>query len=310
MTDQTKGVIYASITAFFWGLLAIGLKVAVQEVDPKTIVWFRFVIAFSFILGWQLYKKPSAINILIKPPLLLLLAAIALSWNYLGYMLGIHYTTPSNAQLFIQVGPMLLALSGFVIFKEKLSRLQLTGLMIALFGFALFYGDQLLAFFDGKKEYNLGVLFTLSGALAWTVYAVLQKMLVRQYSPILLNLFLFGFPTLIYLPFANLPSVLQLNWAWWLLILFLGLNTLISYSTLAEALRYIEASKVSVIIFLNPIITFIIMGILTWLKVSWITHERFSFVTVIGASVVISGAFLVVRKKKQLVPKTGTNHQQ
>jgi drug/metabolite transporter (DMT)-like permease len=180
---------------------------------------------------------------------------------------------------------------------------------VALFGFAFFYGDQLLAFFDGKKEYNLGVMFTLSGALAWTMYAVLQKFLVRQYPPILLNLFLFGFPALIYLPFANLSSVLQLNWAWWLLILFLGLNTLISYSTLAEALRYIEASKVSVIIFLNPIITFIIMGILTWLKVSWITHERFSFVTVIGAIVVISGALLVVRKKKELVPKSGTNYQ-
>lgn len=309
MQDQTKGVLYATVTALFWGVLAIGLKVAVNEVDPTTIVWFRFFIAFAFIFLWQLYRKPSALKILIKPPLLLVLAAIALSWNYLGFMLGVHYTTPSNAQLFIQVGPMLLALSGFVIFKEKLNKLQVTGLLIALLGFAFFYGDQLMAFFDGQKQYNLGVLFTLSGAIAWTIYAVLQKMLVQKYTPILLNLFLFGFPTLIYLPFADLQSVLQLNWAWWLLILFLGLNTLVSYSTLAEALRYIEASKVSVIIFLNPIITFIIMGILTWQNVKWISHERFSMASVIGAAIVISGAFLVVRKKKKLIPKTESNLQ-
>jgi drug/metabolite transporter (DMT)-like permease len=60
---------------------------------------------------------------------------------------------------------------------------------------------------------------------------------------------------------------------------------------LAQALRFIEASKVSVIIFLNPIITFITMGILTYLSVDWIAHERFSIVTIFGASLVISGAF-------------------
>ncbi len=304
MSDQTKGIVYSAITAFFWGLLAIALKVAVQEVDPKTIVWLRFFIAFLFILGWQLYQNPKSIKIMISPPLLLVLAAVALSWNYLGFMLGIHYTTPSNAQLFIQFGPMLLALSGFLVFKERFTRLQMAGFIVALLGFSFFYGDQLLAFFEGKKQYNLGVLLTLSGAVAWTVYAILQKMLVKRFSAPALNLFLFGLPSILYLPFIDLSPIFQLNWTWWLLLFFLGANTLISYSTLAEALRYIEASKVSVIIFLNPIITFTIMGILTYLNVDWITHERFSLITVLGAVLVISGAFMVVRKKKKVAKIT------
>lgn len=308
MPDQTKGIIYSAITAFFWGLLAIALKVAVQEVDPKTIVWLRFFIAFVFVLGWQLYRNPHTLKILVAPPLLLVLAAIALSWNYLGFMLGIHYTTPSNAQLFIQFGPMLLALSGFLFFREKLSRLQMAGFAVALFGFAFFYGDQLLAFFEGKKQYNLGVLFTLSGAVAWTIYAVLQKILVKTYPAPTLNLFIFGFPCLIYLPFIDPAPIFQLSWQWWLLLLFLGANTLISYSTLAEALRYIEASKVSVIIFLNPIITFIIMGTLTYMSVDWITHEKFSPITILGALLVISGAYLVVRKKKNFARKPNTGN--
>ncbi|MGM0621812.1 MAG: DMT family transporter [Bacteroidota bacterium] len=298
MQNQTKGVIYASVTAFFWGFLAIALKVAVQEVDPVTIVWFRFFIAFLILLGWQLYRQPSSLKILIKPPFLLVLAAISLSWNYLGFMLGINYTTPSNAQLFIQFGPLTLALAGFLIFKEKLSRRQMIGFFVALAGFAFFYRDQLLAFFEGKEQYNLGVLFTLSGALAWAAYATMQKKLVTVHPGQTLNLFLFGFPALIYLPFINLEPVLQLHWTWWLLILFLGANTFIAYSSLAQALKFIEANKVSVIIFLNPIITFITMGILTSLEVNWISHERFSLATIFGAALVISGAFLVVRKRK------------
>lgn len=298
MPDQTKGVIYSAITAFLWGLLAIGLKVAVQEVDPVTIVWLRFFIAFIFILGWVLYSNPGSVKILISPPLFLILAAIALSWNYLGFMLGVHYTTPSNAQLFIQTGPLLLALAGLIIFREKFTRIQVTGFAVAIMGFGFFYGDQLMAFFDGKEQYNLGVLLTLSGAVAWTIYAVMQKILVKKYAPTVLNLFLFGFPSLLYLPFTDLAPLFQLSWEWWLLLLFLGANTLISYSTLAEALRHTEASKVSVIIFLNPIITFIIMGILTQMQVDWITHERFSLITIPGALLVITGAYLVVRKKK------------
>ncbi|HKL33497.1 MAG TPA: DMT family transporter [Tangfeifania sp.] len=298
MKDQTKGVIYASVTAFFWGFLAIALKVAVQEVDPVTIVWFRFFIAFVILLGWQLYRQPASLKIFIKPPVLLVLAAISLSWNYLGFMLGIEYTTPSNAQLFIQFGPLTLALAGFLIFKEKLSRRQMIGFFVALAGFAFFYRDQLLAFFEGKEQYNLGVLFTLSGALAWAAYATMQKKLVTIHPGQMLNLFLFGFPAVVYLPFINLAPVLQLHWNWWLLIFFLGANTFIAYSSLAQALKYIEANKVSVIIFLNPIITFITMGIFTALEVSWITHERFSLATIFGAALVISGAFLVVRKRK------------
>lgn len=50
MSNQSKGIIYAAVTAFFWGFLAIALKVAVREVDPKAIVWFRFFVAFTFFI--------------------------------------------------------------------------------------------------------------------------------------------------------------------------------------------------------------------------------------------------------------------
>jgi len=127
----------------------------------------------------------------------------------------------------------------------------------------------------------------------------------------MLNLFLFGLPTLIYLPFIDLSPIFELHWTWWLLLLFLGANTLISYSTLAEAFKYIEASKVSVIIFVNPIFTFLIMGVLTYLRVDWITHERFSLLTLLGAALVISGAFFVIRKKRDHTPhKTHTGIDQ
>jgi len=42
MQNQTKGIIYACVTAFFWGFLAIALKVVVQEVDRLPLFGFAF----------------------------------------------------------------------------------------------------------------------------------------------------------------------------------------------------------------------------------------------------------------------------
>lgn len=298
MQNHTKGIFYASITAFFWGFLAIALKVAVREVEPVTIVWFRFVVAFLLVAGWQAFRNPSSFRILKRPPLLLIVAALGLTWNYMSFMLGIHYTTPSNAQLFIQTGPILLAVAGFVFFKEKLNRNQIIGFAIAILGLSFFYRDQLTAFFDSKGQYNIGVAFILSSALAWATYAISQKKLVTKYSVESLNLFLFGFPAVLYTPFVNFEPLLHIHWSWWLLLLFLGANTFIAYTCLAQALKYTEANKVSMIIIINPIITFITMGILTELNVSWVAHERFSIITIIGATLVITGAMLVARKRK------------
>lgn len=299
MQDHTKGIIYASVTAFFWGFLAIALKIAVQKIDPVTIVWFRFLIAFIMLSVWTMIQNRTSFRILIKPPIFLIFAAMALSWNYMGYMLGIHHTTPSNAQLFVQSGPLILATAGFLIFKEKLSKNQIIGFAVALAGFSFFYRDQLTAFFDSQGEYKIGILLTISGAVAWAIYAILQKKLVAFHPVDALNLFLFGFPAIVYIPFVNFGALAHLPLTWWLLLLFLGVNTFIAYTCVANALKYTEANKVSIILIINPMITFITMGILTELNVSWVEHERFSLVTVAGAALVFTGAILVVRKAKK-----------
>ena len=298
MQNHAKGILYAAITAVFWGFLAIVLKIIDNDVEPETIVWFRFILAFLMLAGWQASKDKTAFKLMLKPPVILIIATLALSWNYISFMMGIHYTTPSNAQLFIQLGPILLALAGLVFFREKINRLQIVGFGIAFLGMAFFYRDQLLAFFDAQKNYNLGVAYILTSAVAWATYAILQKKLVVKHSTESLNLFTFGLPIFLYMPFVNFGSLLHLNWVTWLLLLFVGLNTLFSYTFLSMALKNTEANKVSVIIIINPVITFITMGILTWLNVSWIEHERFSVFTIIGAFLVLFGAILVAKKQK------------
>lgn len=299
MTNQAKGILYTLITVLMWGVLAIALKVASKVIDSPTIVWFRFSLAFTGMFVWMAVKNPQGLKILYKPTWLIVLSSLALAWNYIGFMLGIQYTSPSNAQVAIQSGPVLLAISGIIFFKEKVSRLQIIGFLLSIIGFYVFYRQHISAVTVGlESQYTKGMLITLTGAVAWAIYAALQKKLVLNYSVGTLNVFIFGLPVLLYLPFVNFASLADLSFGYWALLVFLGANTLISYGCLSMALKYLEAGKVSIIIILNPIITFILMGILTWFQVDWIAGEHFSVLSIVGALIALIGAVLVVKKKK------------
>ncbi len=281
-----------------WGVLAIALKIASNEIDSLTIVWFRFSLAFSGMFIWMAVSNPKELKILYRPSWLIVISSLALAWNYIGFMLGIQYTSPSNAQVAIQSGPVLLAVLGIFFFKEKVSRIQIFGFLLTITGFWIFYQQHVGAVPAGQEgQYTKGMLITITGAVAWAIYAALQKKLVLNYSVGTLNVFIFGLPVLVYLPFVNFASLSNLSFGYWALLVFLGANTLISYGCLSLALKYLEAGKVSVIIVLNPIITFILMGILTWMQVTWIDGEHFSVLSIVGALVALAGAILVVRKK-------------
>lgn len=298
MTNQAKGILYTLITVLMWGVLAIALKVVSKAIDSPTIVWFRFLLAFSGMALWAAINDPKALKILYRPSLILVVSTLMLAWNYIGFMLGVQYTTPGNAQVAVQTGQVVLAIFGVVFFKEKLSLVQGFGFLLALLGFWMFYQQHLSALPENKSEYTKGMLLTVSAALTWAVYAAMQKKLVRYHPVATLNIFIFGLPVLLYFPFVNFAILGHLSLGYWLLLIFLGANTLISYVCLSLALKYMEAGKVSVLLIMNPILTFVIMGVLTWLQVSWIAPEHFSVLSVLGALIALGGAMLVVWKRK------------
>ena len=294
MTDNTKGILYAAITASLWGFLAIALKIAVTDLSPVTVVWFRFTTAFIILALLTLVFRKSDFNIFRRPPAALFLAAFFLGFNYLGFISGIKYVSPSSAQVFIMIGPVTFALAGIIIFKEQVNWRHISGFIVVVFGILLFYSEQIEALADTDHEFTRGMLMILAAGLSWAVFASLQKTLVRKYAPNQLNLFIYSCCSLGFLAFARFSNLPDLSGGEWLLLIYLGANTVLAYGSLALAIKYTEANRVSVIIILNPIITFVTMTILTRLKVHWIEPEYFSFLSIAGALTVLTGAIIVI----------------
>lgn len=300
--NHRKGITYALITASFWGFMAIVLKFITYELPPVTVVWFRFFFAFLVLGLWTLIFRRTDFNIFRKPPWLLLLAALFLALNYTGFIAGIKYVTPSSSQIFIQIGPVSFALAGILIFKEHVNWKHLVGFTFVLLGMGLFYSEQFKDLGEAAENLTLGMLLVLGGGLAWAAFTTSQKVLLKRISPNQVNLFVYAACSLGLLPFVvftELSGMPSLNW---FILIYLGLNTVIAYGSLGLAIKYTEAARVSVIITLNPIITFITMVILSRMEVDWIEPESFTLMGWLGALSVIGGAVVVISaglKKKE-----------
>ena len=293
-TDNRKGILYAAFTASMWGFMAIVLKVITYELSPVTVVWFRFFSAFILLGVWTLIFRRNDFGIFRRPPYQLLLAALFLALNYLGFITGIKYVSPSSSQIFIQIAPVSFALSGIIIFREHVSWKHIVGFSGVLSGIGLFYSEQLGELAGGADHFTLGMLLVLGGGLSWAVFATLQKGLVRKVHPNQLNLFIYGLCALGLAPLVKFSSFQGMPALTWILLFYLGLNTVLAYGSLALAIKLTEATRVSVIITLNPIITFVTMAILTRMNVPWIEPESFSMMSVLGALTVLGGAILVI----------------
>lgn len=297
--DERKGLLYATYTALLWATLALFLKFSLVDFEPITVVWFRFTFSFTILSIYFSLKKKENLKILKKPPFFLIISAIALAFNYLLFQLGLKYTNPSIANIIIQTGPVLLAFIGIFIYKERITLKQSFGFVAVIAGFIIFYLDQLGHSAGIYKNLKYGVFLVLLAAVAWALYAAILKKMSTKHDPQSLNLVLYLVPALMFAPYVNFSSFLTMSIQSGFVLLFLGLNSLLAYGFIAEAFKYAPASKVSMIITLNPILTLILMAILDKFHYNWLGQEMTTSFGYIGAFLVILGAVFAISRGKK-----------
>ncbi len=296
--EYSKGIFFAICTSLCWAVLAIILKYTLTYSDAETIVWARMAIA-GFILTALLLKKSSSnIKILFTSPPIIYLAACALAFNFYGYMKCIELTTASNTQIMIQIGPLLLGLSGVLFFKETLRKMQLLGFIVAFLGLSIFYRDQLLIAWNNKSQYIQGNLWILGAAITWAFFTIIQKSQSKRIEPQKILFVVFSIASLLLLPLVNFKHLLELNLFESFLIIFLGVNSWVAYTCLGEALKRSPASHVSLIITVNPLITIITIQLLHRWGLLFIPLEPINASGFLGAGLVMSGVALTVLTQK------------
>jgi drug/metabolite transporter (DMT)-like permease len=288
------GFTLASITMLLWGILPLALKILLRAMDSPTIVWYRFLLSsvlLGAVLAWRGGLPPLA-RFRRAQWLLLAIATVGLALNYLAYMIGLELTTPANAQVLIQLAPLMLALGGLLVFRERFSRLQWAGFFVLILGLAIFFGSQLRALASSLDRYLLGSATLVGAAITWAIYGMAQKQLLHWFSSQTVMWCIYLGCTVGLVMTAEPAAILELDGLELGVLLFCALNTLVAYGAFAAALAHWEASRVSSVLALTPLATLAFAWLMAALWPALVTPEAISPTSLFGAVAVVAGSLL------------------
>lgn len=281
------------VTTVMWGCLPLALGILLQTISAWTSMTVRFLVAGGFLVAVLGSRQalPRLKGLALADKLLLLVAILGLAGNYVFFQLGVHLTTPATAQLLIQISPVMFLLASIFFFKERLVRMQWLGLGVLLVGFCLYFQGRGGAA-ETPPEYGLGVVYILLASVTWAAYALAQKQLLTVFKsqPLMLLVYAGGFACGI--PFADLGSVRLLNGLGAALLIFAAFNTVVAYGAFAEALAHWEASRVSAVLALTPVLTLLLTHALSGVWPEYVKAETLSVLNVLGAVLVVSGSMV------------------
>lgn len=300
-TNWKLGLGFTLITVLMWGLLPLALKGVLVVMDPATVSWYRFSLSALIAMLW--YGRGSAgvlRDMFSRPYRLLSLAAVAgLVSNYLMYIWGLDYTNPGAAQILIQLAPLILLVCSVLFFAERFSIVQWLGVASFTCGMLLFFHQRLNNLVATSEGYLSGVLLLVGASVTWAIYGLAQKQLLARFhaKDILLLICLAG--TLALWPLAQPQQITGLNSTQLALLLFCGINTIIAYGAFGLAMSHWQASRVSAVIPLAPLLTLLFTFTLNHWQLADIAAEPMDWLSGFGAVLVVAGSAVAALPRKQ-----------
>lgn len=167
--DTLAGFAYALSAYVIWGFLPLYMK-ALAHIPPVEVIAHRVLWSLPIAAGVLIYQgRTGDLKRALKTPSMLAMAAVTaalVSFNWMIYVWAIGTGHALDAALGYYINPLFSVLIGFVILKEKLSKLQ--GAAIVLAGLAV----VVLTVDAGRVP-----MVALGLTLSWGAYAYFKKSL-------------------------------------------------------------------------------------------------------------------------------------
>ena len=164
-----------TLTMAMWSGNYIAARSVAGHVAPVALAQLRWSLALLILLPFTIrHVRRDWPVVRANWPMLTLFGFLGISlYNTLIYI-GVESTTVVNATLLASIFPIIIAATGFAIYRDRLTPAQLVGILIASAGalVVLTKGNvaSLTAF-----EFNPGDLWVLGAQFTWGIYTVLLR---------------------------------------------------------------------------------------------------------------------------------------
>lgn len=312
MSARHQSYLFLILVAAIWGIAPPVIKHVLAYLPADIFLAYRFVLTILIMTPVLLISEPRTWHVLsqlsARDWLILLLAGLLGSTFQLGFLFwGLSLTSTIDGAIINAVSPVLTALGGYLILREKISRHQIIGLIVAFTGTCLIVLEPILSGFNSDSGSFIGNFLVLLGTLSWTTYVLITKrFLNHKISPLLLTTVMFyvgtfAMSTLVILTrassatsilnqLAEIPVSAQLG-IWYMALISGGL----AYWLYQKAQNHIKATEANIFLYLSPIFTLPISFF--WL------NERLTFPAIIGSLVIAAGVTIaeIGRQRRKYV---------
>jgi drug/metabolite transporter (DMT)-like permease len=259
--------------------------VRVSETGPTASAFWRVALAVPFLGIWTLLTaRPAVTRNAFSWPLAV--AGLAFAGDLAVWHLSILYTSVANATLLANLAPLFVTVGGFLLFRERVTRLFLAGMTLALAGAFVLVGPSFALGRSALAGDALGVLT----ALFYGVYFLAIKQLRDSRDTAHIMAMSTVISALALAPIALLSGepLLPATADGWLVLLGLALVCqTVGQGLIAFAMAHLPASLSAVSLLIQPVMA----TCYAW----WLLGERVSALQLAGGVIVLAGIYLARR---------------
>lgn len=275
------------LVGIFGGTTGSLIKYVGQEVPPILLTVVRFGAAILLLLPLIVLKKEGIPK---REQLkLLALAGILLGSNVVLFSIGIQHTSAIMGQIIYTPTSIIVAIFGYLFLGEKLSKNQVIGLAITIFGMFLLIGGSI-----GKSDIHtlgepLGNILIVVGLFCWSSYLLVSRKALKNVSALTSTFYSFCIASIFALTF--IPTEIQaiqkgfeitpnVIFAWATMIL----TSTVFIFLYQRFLKTTSAFVASLVTYINPI-SAAVFGITVF-------KERLTAQLLLGSAIVLFGVFI------------------
>ncbi len=289
----------AVLPPLFWSGNFLFARLMRDQIPPIQMSFWRWTLALIILLPFCLAPiRTDWLRIRGNLPFLALLGAIGVTaFNCFVYA-ALHYTTVVNAALVNSLLPIVTFLLAYLILKQRLSGLQIGGILISLAGAAVVIARGDLGTLM-RLSINHGDLLVFAGMSFWALYTVLIRWRPAGLNPMAFLGITVAFGAAFHLPFVAWEYGQQGGFAVTpqtagSLVYFAVFPSILAYIFWNRSVAVLGPGKTGMFMHLLPIFSAILATLFL--------GERLAAYHAIGFALVVGGILLVTRPQRAATP--------
>jgi len=279
-----------------WGASFIATKVALAYASPITIVWLRFAMGVVILGVAVVLRRQFTLPNKNEWGYFALLGFLGITFHQWLQSNALVTSEASTTAWIVATTPVFMALLGWLVLKEGLGWVTISGILLAFTGVLVVVSDGDITSISIGEFGAPGDVLILISAVNWAVFSTLSRRGLKSYPASLMMFYVmsFGwvFTSFLFIPSEGLSEIPRLTVNGWIAILFLGIFCSgLAYIAWYDALQALSAAQTGVFLYIEPLVAVAVAAIVLAEPVTW--------ASLLGGAVILIGVWLVNREPRE-----------